>query len=260
MRVGLLAAIAALLGSFATMLPAKAGPDCGAGVLFAQLVAVGSAHHYGEYLIQLAPPGGERGYEARAPVPISVTLDASGASGQASPLNAEGVFVTTPVIQASRTNALLVVLPSADVRSFSLVSTGRSTQTTSCSPVKTYDLPAGFAVTHATFDDDAAWVKVASPIAVTLEGPKWTNRSTPDGSGFDSKFSDEADVAMSLVIGDDGSLADATVVRSSGQPRIDAASLEAARESRYSPAHLPAQFGGSPVAVKTFVVYTFMAQ
>lgn len=53
------------------------------------------------------------------------------------------------------------------------------------------------------------------------------------------KQGEEGDVLVKLRIGTDGSVADANVIKSSGYPRLDAAALKAARETRCTPFRAP---------------------
>lgn len=55
------------------------------------------------------------------------------------------------------------------------------------------------------------------------------------------KQGEEGDVLVKLRIGTDGLVADANVVKSSGYPRLDAAALKAARETRCTPFRAPKQ-------------------
>lgn len=249
------AGAAALCFSLAAALPANADSGCGVGVLFAQLVAVGKTHHDGEYVVQAAPLGNALG---EATTRLSLRLAAESASSGSTILTADGATVGLPRL-TGKTSALLVILPTSDIRSFSVVSAGANGAERPCSPIAPYDIEVQADAESTTFDDTASWAKVGTVYPVDLDGPTWTYRGTPDATAFDSTFSDEADVGTTLIIGADGKLKDATVVRSSGQLRADAASIEAARESRFKPAHLPAAFGATAVAVETVVTYTFTA-
>ena len=252
-----LAAFSALSVALSGASPARADTGCGARVLFAQLAAVGRVHHLGEYLIQLTAPESTSG---RPSSPVTVSMSAQDGNGSTTALRVDDVVLTTPLVEAGKTVAILAVVPSTDVRTFSVESVTAGGIVRPCAPAERYDLPMLYRTSKTTFDDDASWVKVDAPVVLLLDGPKWTSRGTPDASSFDSKFTDEADVYMTLVIDADGSLGDATIVRSSGQPGLDAASLGAARESRFSPAHLPSAYGGGPVTVETSVKYVFMSQ
>lgn len=255
-------AMAALFTSSAMLacgLPAHADSGCTVGILFAQLIAVGKTHRYGEYLVQLAPIGRVASDPNGAVGPVSVRIDANSADGTTTTLHADGMVVRSPLSRSEQSMSLLVVLPAANVRWFVMDAVGSGPNTGTCDSHGRYVLAASFYVPGTTFDDGAGWVQANEALPIVLDGPKIVYRATPDNP-FDSKFSDETDVGLNVTIGADGKLADARIIRSSGDPRVDEASLNAERASRFTAAHLPASYGGMAVAAEIDDVYVFMNQ
>jgi len=70
---------------------------------------------------------------------------------------------------------------------------------------------------------------------------------------FSKKSGEKGDVEVRLIIGEDGLVSDAIVLRSSNYPRLDRAALEIGRKYRFTPLTL----SGKPTAWSTNLLVTF---
>jgi TonB family protein len=86
-----------------------------------------------------------------------------------------------------------------------------------------------------------------------IEPPVLTRQVDPEYPDIDLRWGNGGDVVINLIIGIDGSIRDAVLIRGVN-PRIDAAAMRAVRQWRYT----PARRDGQPVAVYKLALIRFV--
>lgn len=242
----LLSPVKALGHQTATITPAAA---CRVSIDLAQLVAVGTTHGYGEYLIQFsAAPASDTG-------PFTIRFSAGDSAGTTTTLSVDGIG-PGGLWEDTIPRDALVVLPAPDIRWFEIETDSTQMGDETCGAATRYVMTKFFS-TREAFDDTAAWVKVGSPVRVVPLSATLANGSQPKYPDLLKEEGVQGDVVVSVLVGPDGRPKDVRVTTSSGNKDLDGVAMDAAGRSAFAPKHLPAAFGGSPVAGFYEITYTF---
>jgi len=223
-------------------------PPCKASIPLAELAAIGTTHRYAEYVLFFVPAKSVKG-------DLTIHFTASTDAGESTPLVVTD-FKTESTQRAQGEQAVLVVAPSAGIRSFAIDSVESATGDQACSNVF-FTLSTLTYSTTFTFDDAASWVALDKPTIVFLSDANFRTRISPNYPDMAKEENIQGDVAVDVVIGQDGGVEEAWVKESSGSVDLDGAAVSAARESTFTPAHLPAAYGGLAVGSIYYVIYSF---
>ncbi|HYK54175.1 MAG TPA: energy transducer TonB [Candidatus Eremiobacteraceae bacterium] len=219
--------------------------SCRLSVALAQLVAVGSSHQSGEYLIQIKSAPKTKGS-------FAIRLTAQPEDGPPIPLVVNDFDTTEGQKNSQR---ILVVLPTPGIKWFAVDGDDSPRGNETCpleyrSLVRSPSLPT-------TFDDAAPWAKLAQPVVVTISDADFLNRAHPEYPDMAKEQNDQGDVAVAFVVAPDGTVSDAWIYQSSGNALLDEASMSAISRSTFKPARLPTAYGGGAIASAYLVIYTF---
>jgi len=229
-------------------MPAPAPQPCKASIPLAELAAIGTTHRYAEYVLFFVPAKGVKG-------DLTIHLSASTDAGASTPLVASD-FKAGVTQHEQGEQAVLVVAPTAGIRSFAVDSVESATGDQTCSNVS-FTLSTLTYSTTFTFDDAASWVALDKPAIISLSDANFSSRISPNYPDMAKEENIQGDVAIDVVIGQDGGVEEAWVKESSGSVDLDGAAVSAARESTFTPAHLPAAYGGLAVGSIYYVIYSF---
>lgn len=246
---GMVAAIT-LLASASHAKPASTPTPtpCKASIALAELAGIGTTHRYAEYVLFFIPEKGVRG-------DLTIHLTARTDAGASTPLVVTGLKAELSQ-RAQGEQAVLVVTPSAGIRSFAVDDIDSATGNQTCSNVF-FTLSTLTYSTTLSFDDTASWVTLDQPTIVSLADAGFKTRIYPNYPDMAKEENVQGDVAVDVVIGQDGSVVEAWVNESSGSADLDGAAVSAAKESTFKPAHLPAAYGGVEVGSIYYIIYTF---
>jgi TonB family protein len=225
---------------------------CPLSINYAGYIAIGSAHHTAEYVIELDSNGD------RLDPSFSVQLTAGWDSGATIPLTINNVALENRGLGSHGSATLLAVLPYGGVRWIQIdgLNAG-SSQAADCSADPKFTLTGSLYDASQTFDDGAAWIASDSPTVIQIVGPRIIHRVSPDYPSFARERGDQGDVTITAIIGADGTATDIEVNKSSGSGLLDASSVAAAKAWKFAPAMLPANLGGAPVPIKVLIINTF---
>src|SRR5215469_2819938 len=246
---GLILALAQLImGASVSAAAEPVTPPCKVAISLAELAAIGTAHRYAEYVLFLEPAKNVRG-------PLDVRLTAQTDAGATTPLVVNG-FSAGNDSRSHGDKAVLVVLPSAGIRSFVVNSVESAGVEQTCSNVW-FTLSTLTYSTASTFDDSAPSIALDAPTIISLDDADFSYRASPSYPEMAKEENVQGEVVVRVVIGTDGVVDEAWVDQSSGSTDLDAVSVGAARQSTFKPAHLPAIYGGTAVESIYVIVYTF---
>jgi TonB family protein len=142
------------------------------------------------------------------------------------------------------------------LRTFAVDSVDTATDNQTCSNVY-FTLSTLTYSTTFSFDDTASWVAPGKPTVISLSDANFISRINPNYPDLAREESIQGDVAVAVVIGQDGGVEAAWVKESSGSAVLDGAAVNAAKKSTFIPAHLPAAYGGLVVGSIYYIIYSF---
>lgn len=253
----------------------EAGADsCPVRLAYAGLVGLGKVHGVAEYQLVFAP---DSGYDVG---PFRVTMTATMIDGSREDFDVDGVL--TDGSGRSPGSSQLSLYPFAtQVASFRIDSTSDWKGSSTCSGITPYPVSVG-PTTSIGFDDGSpsAWpltgrgtIEIVDAVIAFGQQPDYRTGANPgripqvDGSLPAEQDIESPPIAMSgaaegsstvlVVIDQNGSVADASLYRSSGSRTFDQASVDAARKSKFTAAHLTKAMGGAPIVSAYLIIYTF---
>jgi len=225
--------------------------SCPVRIAYAGLVGLGTPHGTAEYQLVFAP---DQGYDTG---PFTVNLTATTSDGSRVDFVVEGVS-TKASGKASGTGDVRVYPFDAEARSFQIDSARDWKGLSTCTADAAYTVGNDSASAHVSFDDGphSVWpVKSAGKIEIV--DADFVNKQQPEYPLVAKTGKIEGDATVLIVINPDGSVAEASIYESSGSDVLDQASLNAARESTFTPAHLSRALGSAAITSAYLIVYTF---
>ena len=240
-----------LVASILSSVQLAKADSCPIRIEYAGLVGIGAQHGTAEYELSFGP---DRGSDTG---PFTVNVTATMGDGSQKNIVVDGVSTAVRQTAQTTTEAVKVLPFATEVQSFRVVSAQDWKGVATCSDAEAYPADDSRS-TSVSFDDgpQSKW-PITSAGTIEITDADFANKISPQYPSLARMGQVEGDSTVIIVVNPNGSVAAASIYLSSGDQSLDQASLNAARQTTFKPAHLSAALGGAPIRSIYLIVYVF---